>query len=300
MSLKNIIYIDYEKVYSFSAQLFEGLVHTATEQQEITIQDSETILVKEKTAHGIEGERKSLSTILNPHDYHYLKFEKELTERNEIFEINDDSIDQKSLLGKSFVKIKAVINLIDYERLKYTTENFHEIGYAINFVHQYGDIQELDILINESQGPTRKKLQETKNEFIRSIKQKSLNEQKEFHGYLSYIFNHAYGDDVEITQKIGNLKVTSFFLKNFFKLPLDMFIKRYSRKTLKEFTIVGMVTQISRDTVVLEEPKEEEEKDSMRKAASNMNDALFDFESTFCEPSINEIFIEPIALYTEV
>ncbi|MEM5589489.1 hypothetical protein AAHB58_16770 [Enterobacter hormaechei] len=46
MSLKNIVYIDYEKVYSLSSQLFEGIVQSAIEQQESTLSNVDALEVK--------------------------------------------------------------------------------------------------------------------------------------------------------------------------------------------------------------------------------------------------------------
>lgn len=297
MSLKNIVYIDYDKVYSLSAQLFEGLVHSATQQNEISLDNSEAIEVKGQAKSTTEADRKSLSTVINPHDYHYLKFEKEIESQGQVLSINDDNVTIADLLNSRFVKIKAKINLIDYSRLKYTTKNFNRIGYAINYVSRNNELSEIDELIKSANGPNRKKLNDARASVIKEITEKSMIQQKEFLGYLSEIFDYAYGDDVEITQKVGSLSVTSFFFKDFFKIPLEMFIKRYSRKTIKEFTIVGTVTQVFRDA---EQNDEDIEEGNMRIAARNMSDALYDVESTFCTPLPGEVFIEPIALYTEV
>lgn len=297
MSLKNIIYIDYDKVYSLSAQLFEGLTFSAMQQNEISLENSEAISVKGENRSSNEGDRKSLSTIINPHDYHYLKFEKEIESRGQILNIDSDKIETNDLINSKFVKIKATINLIDYSRLKFTTKNFNRIGYAINYISRNNDLSNLDELIKTANGPNRKKLTDTRNGIIEEIKEKSMHHQKELFSYLSEVFDYAYGEDVEITQEIGKLSATSFFIKDFFKIPLEMFIKRYSRKTIKEFTIVGTVTQISRQKA---SEGEKIEPGNMRIAARNMSDALYDVEAAFCTPLPGEIFIEPIALYAEV
>lgn len=296
MSLKNIVYIDYDKVYSLSAQLFEGLVHTATQKKEISFQDTETIIVKERTSSDSEEDRNTLSTIINPHDYHYLKFEKEIASQNKILIIDSDEIDQNLLLNSQFVKIKAKINLIDYSKLKFTTKNFTKIGHAINYVHRNEELQALDELLKKTQGVDKRKVQAAKDKVTDEIKESSMYSQKEYLEKLSEVLDFAYGDDVEITQNIGNLSATSFFSKDFFKLPLEMFIKRYSRKTIKEFTIVGTITQIS----IAQHIEEETLPENMRIAARKMSDALYAVESTFCTPLKNEVFVEPIAMYTEI
>ncbi|WP_313679048.1 DUF6414 family protein [Pantoea vagans] len=297
MSLKNIIYIDYDKVYSLSAQLFEGLVHSATQQNEISLDNAEAIEVKGQSKSTGEADKRSLSTVINPHDYHYLKFEKEIESQGQVLSIDTENINISDLLNSRFVKIKAKINLIDYSRLKYTTKNFNRIGYAINYVSHNNDLSNIDELIKSTNGPNRKKLNDARASILKEITEKSMIQQKEFLGYLSEIFDYGYGDDVEITQKVGALSATSFFIKDFFKIPLEMFIKRYSRKTIKEFTIVGTVTQVFREA---EQEDENNEKGNMRIAARTMSDALYDVESTFCTPLPGEIFIEPIALYTDV
>lgn len=298
MSLKNIIYIDYEKVYSLSSQLFEGLVQTATKSNELTFNESEALILKERTSESSGGDKNSLSTVINPHDYNYLRFEKELESKGLLLDVISDKVDISTLLTSRFVRIKASINLIDYSRLKHTTKNFNKIGFAINYVSKHDEMQTIECAIKSSNGAIKKKLNDTKSKLVDEIKEKSMHQQKDYFEYLSQILEYGYGDDVEITQRVGDLSATSFFIKDFFKIPLEMFIKRYSRKTLKEFTIVGMVTQVSReDQNTAGEPMPA---DNLRIAARNMSDALYDLESTFCTPLSDEIFIEPIALYTEI
>ena len=298
MPLKNIVYIDYEKIYSFSAQLFEGLIHSAIEKKEIEFEEVDAVILKEKEKSNTESDKKSLSVMLNPHDYNYIKFEKALYDTGRIFEIDDSEIDLQSLADKSFIKIKGKITLTDYESLKYTTKNFNSIGYAINYISKNDEILSLDEEMKDAQGPKIKNIKIAKEQILNQIKTSAMDNQKEFLKNLNYILDYAYGKEVEISQRLNNKIYTSLFIKDFFKIPIDMFIKRYSRKSTKEFIVVGLITQLPRDKD--EETDNNENTNNMRKAILNMNDALHGIESSFCTPFDNEIFIEPIALYTEL
>ncbi|HEF8891581.1 TPA: hypothetical protein SBP47_005257, partial [Klebsiella pneumoniae] len=103
MSLKNIVYIDYEKVYSLSSQLFEGIVQSAIEQQESTLSNVDALEVKTEKKSSSSSDTSKLSTVVNPHDYHYLKFEKELIRLDLLSSISSDDFSADKIQSGSFI-----------------------------------------------------------------------------------------------------------------------------------------------------------------------------------------------------
>ncbi|MCP2005265.1 UNVERIFIED_ORG: hypothetical protein J2Y78_003805 [Buttiauxella agrestis ATCC 33320] len=301
MQLKNIIYIDYEKVYSLSSQLFEGVVQSSTEQQESSLANADAVEVKTLTKSTQLSDTSKSSTVINPHDYHYLKFERELFKRNLISDISNDSLPfNKNFSSNRFVKIKCAIEINDYNKLKSTTSNFTELGHAIHYVHRNDKIEALDTLINDPKTTANviKTLKSERAKLLKSIESDSGYSRKTFFSQLSTVLEYAYGDEIEISQSISDYKFTSFLIRNFLKISPELLVKLYSRKTSSEFTIVGIVTQSFKfddNSSGSERPLSD-----IRAAAWNMNDALANLESTFCSPMENEFFVEPIALYTEI
>lgn len=298
MPLKNIVYIDYEKVYSLSSQLFEGIVQSAIEQQESTLSNADAIEIKAEKKSSSTSDTSKLSTVVNPHDYHYLKFEKELFRLELINSISSNYFSVDNIKPGSFIKIKANIEINDFNKLKDTAQDFTNLGYAIHYVNKYGEIEQIEKLLSEKNlTPNNKKeLQSIKNDIIKKIEEDSSKDKKKFFDNLTSVLSYAYGDELEIYQTIDNYKFTSFLVRSFLKLSPDMLVKLYSRKTTSPFTIVGIITQSYQDSRV----EVERETIDIRSAAWNMNDALADLESTFCKPREKEYFIEPIALYTEI
>ena len=300
MSLKNIIYIDYEKVYSLSSQLFEGVVQSAVEEQASTLSNSDAVEVKTQTKSSNTSDTNKLSTVINPHDYHYLKFEKELFHRGLIKSISSGDFYPEEIESGQFVKIKCAIEINDYKKLKDTTKNFTDLGYAIHYVHKHDELENIDILISDktAEPNVKKDLKILRDNLLEQIKESAMKNKKAFFDNLSIVLNYAYGDELEISQKINDYKFTSFLIRGFLKLTPEMLVKLYSRKTTREFTIVGIVTQSGKDTI--NNTDSERAMIDIRSAAWNMNDALANIESTFCKPTENEFFIEPIALYSEI
>ena len=298
MSLKNIVYIDYEKVYSLSSQLFEGIVQSAIEQQESTLSNVDALEVKTEKKSSSLSDTSKLSTVVNPHDYHYLKFEKELIRLGLLSSISSDDFSADKIQSGSFIKITANIEIIDFNKLKNTTKDFTTLGYAIHYVNKYEQLEQIENLLLEKNitQNNKKDLMNLKSEILKGIEKDSAKEKKKFFDNLSNVLSYAYGNELEISQIINNYKFTSFLIRNFFKLSPEMLVKLYSRKTKSPFTVVGIITQSHTDQ------KAETERDAIdiRSAAWNMNDAMADLESTFCMPHENEYFIEPIALYTEI
>ncbi|MFP2165967.1 hypothetical protein ACLEYI_13500 [Enterobacter ludwigii] len=300
MALKNIVYIDYEKVYSLSSQLFEGIVQSAVEQQESTLSNVDAIEIQAEKKSSRTSDTSKLSTVVNPHDYHYLKFEKELFRLGLINSISLDDFSIDKVNSGSFIKINCPIEINDFKKLKDTSQNFTELGYAIHYVNKYNDIEQIDVLLSNKNltSNQKKELQDLKSKITQGIESDSGKQKKKFFDNLASVLSYAYGDELEISQKIEQYKFTSFLIRNFLKLSPDMLIKLYSRKTKTPFTIVGIITQS--DQGRSNDNPTEIATDDIRKAAWNMNNALADLESTFCSPHKNEYFIEPIALYTEI
>lgn len=299
MSLKNIIYIDYEKVYSLSSQLFEGITQSALQHKESTLSNSDAIEVKAQHKSSESSDTQKLSTIINPHDYHYLKFEEELYSRGIITDINT-SIPFEKINPSSFVKVKCQVQFNDYEKLKDTSKRFAEISYAINYVHKTEDIDSLAQLLKELKPKSSEYtlIKQKQSELMKELDDLVSDTKKKFFDKLSLVLDYAYGTEIEISQELHNVKFTSFLIREFLKTSPEMFVKRHSRRSASEFSVVGIITRPPKSPEM--DDREERIIDGIRSAAWNMNDALFDLESTFCAPDSNEYFIEPIALYHEL
>ena len=135
-SIKSFVYLDEDKMYSISSQLFEGI--------------TDSIFMASKKSYSENGEQegemssgRKMGVILTKekdttekrflHDYAYNLFEEELIKNNLLYTVdNSDTI--KELSTKTFVKVKGKVYFDDYEVLDKTMQDFNRTGYALGKV----------------------------------------------------------------------------------------------------------------------------------------------------------------------
>jgi len=134
----------------------------------------------------------------------------------------------------------------------------------------------------------------------------------EFIKQLKYVLDFGYQGQFEVKIPFGEegKKVLFSTILNREYLKEDEFelISKYSRKTEKDFTIFGIITQNEKITTQDEIDEEEEESDYensdessvMKEAVLNLVDKLTDVETTFTGRLSYEYIIDPIAVYREI
>ncbi|MDD3819640.1 MAG: hypothetical protein PHG41_07405, partial [Actinomycetota bacterium] len=114
----DFLYLDFERVRSFYAQLFYGITESKTDETtEQKIKDTSGTVGVPKILSGELGKsimysRKTEET-KSMHHQLYLDFEQEILNINKLHILNSISDD----INKPFVKIKGKIQVIDYKEL---------------------------------------------------------------------------------------------------------------------------------------------------------------------------------------
>jgi hypothetical protein len=137
-SIKSFIYLDTDKMYSTSSQLFSGLTdHVTTtsgrssseldEQQGGFATGRKMVDIIEKTEN--HAERRYL------HDYAYTLFETALFDKGKVLEINGENFHKTlSTLANARFKITGRIVFNDSQILENTLRDYNRIGYALGYV----------------------------------------------------------------------------------------------------------------------------------------------------------------------
>lgn len=308
--IKSFIYLDNDKMYSISSQLFEGLTEyilrdnktTATEDDEQKAQPFSGKIMRE-----IFQQEKGSSEKRYLHDYAYNLFEKELIDRNLLCTI-EDCDDLGDMTVKQFVKVHGKAYFNDYRALKETFRQFNEIGAALGYIQCYGPMGEVLKQIDEAAKQTtdRNQIAKIKNKknavdsiFKKYLQEQGLNVNDKFAENLVRIFDYGYKDmfAVHIPYQQSNIVFASILNREFLKENEDSLIAKYSRRTEIEFTIVGLLTQCGGEKATIDSDDPE---GSMKQASLNFTSIISNLEDTFNGRLGNEYIIDPIVIYREI
>lgn len=308
--IKSFIYLDNDKMYSISSQLFEGLTEyilrdnktTSTEDDQQKAQVFSGNLMRE-----ILQQEKGSSEKRFFHDYAYSLFEKELSNRNLLCTI-EDSGELGDMTDKQFVKVRGKAYFNDYRALKETFRQFNEIGSALGYIQCYGPMGEVLKQIDEAAQQTsdrnqKAKINNKKNAvdsiFKNYLREQGLNVNEKFAENLVRIYDFGYKDmfAVHIPYLVSNIVFASILNREFLKEKEDSLIAKYSRRTEIEFTIVGLLTQCGGEKALIDSDDSES---SMKQASLNFTSIISNLEDTFNGRLGNEYIIDPIAIYREI
>lgn len=308
--IKSFIYLDNDKMYSISSQLFEGLTEYILKDDKVTATEDDQ--QKQHTFSGsimreLFQREKGFSEKRFFHDYAYSLFEKELVDRGLLSSI-DDSDDLGDMSSKQFVKVRGKAYFNDYKALKETFRRFNDIGSALGYIQCYGPMGEalksIDEAVRQTNDRNQKAKVAQKKSAVDSIFKNYLQEQGlivsgKFTENLVKIYDYGYKDmfTVHIPYQLSNIVFASILNRDFLKENEDSLIAKYSRRTEIEFTIVGLLTQCGGEKAMIDSDDPE---GSMKQASLNFTSIISNLEDTFSGRLGNEYIIDPIAIYREI
>jgi hypothetical protein len=282
--IKNFIYLDEYKMYSLSSQIFEGI----TEYLVSTTQNEEG---EEDTQRGQIGSGRILADIIKKtnstqekkylHDYSYTIFEQHLIDSDRVININNVNKEGflESITSKSFIKITGKVIFNDIGHMSKVMKDFNILGESLLFSQSLND-------------PSI-----TSKNIKRLAKEQGLNFDKKFLDSLSYLLDFGFGDQLEVQLKYNNHLFSTNLKREYLRENEDLLIKKYARKTEKEFTILGIITQCQNIEV---EENIQNNQEHLKVALMEVVSKFTDMELTFTGKLNNEIMIDPIAIYTEL
>lgn len=313
--VKNIIYLDIDKLYSLSSQIFEGVTEYILNETHIEAEQTEE-------QKGPVGSGRILGDILKHNfkqsemkflsDYSYTLLEKKLIEENLVLNLNDslNKDDFNSLLNvKSFMKVKGKAVFNDISSIKNTLDNFNAIGKALTHVTNFAEISKAKTEIESSNKSIKDRNERSKIKTklstvadINALAKKSgLVYDQKYLDDLSYLLSFGFHDQLEIQIAIENKLISANLKRDCMREENNLVIRKYSRKTEVDFILFGIITQFQNNDITDVENKEESDNhESIKAALMSLVAQLTKVESTFTGRLTNEIIIDPIALYTEL
>ncbi len=304
---KQFLYLDEQKMYSLSSQLFEGIT-------EYILNENESSEREETKQKGPIASGRIMADVINStikstekkflHDHSFILLENELLKGNHILNIDDKTTFVNEDFEKfSFVKVKARAIFNDINKINELFENFNSLGEALTYLNIESEIEKIlqnknNVLEKEQNQFNQeiKKLRKKEN-IIKLAETNNLRRDDDFLKNLSLITNYGFSEDFEIQQKVNNFLFTSTLNRENLRESEKSLIKKYSRQSEKEIVILGIITQTLKENAL--EIKNIEGK-NLKEGLSNIIEHLANIELSLFGKAPNEIIIDPIAVYIEL
>ena len=285
--IKNFIYLDEYKMYSLSSQIFEGIT-------EYLVNTSHSEKGEENTQKGELGSGRILADIIKKtnttqekkylHDYSYTIFEQHLLENERVVDINNIDTENflDSIASKSFIKITGKVIFNDIGHMSKVMKDFNTLGESLLFSQSLND-------------PSIT----TKN-VKKLAKEQGLNVDKKFLDSLSYLLDFGFGNQLEVQLEYNDYLFSTNLKREYLRENENLLIKKYARKTEKEFTILGIITQYQNIETEENTQNIQNTQEHLKVALMEVVSEFTNLELTFTGKLKNEIMIDPIAIYTEL
>lgn len=303
--IKNFIYLDEQKLYSFSSQLFEGVTEYFLNQEGLEHTEQETQKGTIASGRAIADAVKEASTSTTKkflHDYAFNLFEAELINSDLLIDVDSGSHTHSDICNsnKSFIRIRAKGKFVDLKEIQELFKKFNEIGDAIARAQLTANYQELEKLKAENKSSAQaKQLQSDIDKVVRQIKANSeLALPKEVLNSIGTMLEQFGDDIVRFKQNVGDGEYSTCMSPEYFRDSIKSICRKYSRKTAKEFVVLGTISHShgTPDAEINQVPDGATMLSHMVGLAEN----LYELEQVFGSKGENEIIIEPIAVYTEL
>lgn len=309
--IKSIIYLDEPKMYSLSSQFFEGMTEYMFEQKESAKEELEQQKGPVASGKLLADTLKSSQSTLEKrvfHDYAFTVFERKLLEAGNIVDVRQEPSEniRNKIAESSFIRIKAPVNFVDAAKLAYLLKTFNKLGEALAYTTKFSEISAIDSQLEAMKEGLRDKTKiATINNKQKEIKDASkiareigFYQDPTFLEHLIMLTNFGFSNQLEIQQRIDSIIYSSCLKREHLRDTEDLIIRKYSRKTEKELTILGIITQSTKETNRDIPPTPEDP--SMKAVVTNMIEHIAMIESGLSGKLSDEVVIDPIAMYADL
>lgn len=306
--LKSYIYLDEQKMYSLSSQLFEGITQYIMQEEADTVEEEHSQkgeLLSGRLMADMIMQKNAKSEMKYLHDFAFNLFEQELVKRGLLFEVTEQTTIE-DLSDKGFVRVKGKVVFEDYDRMIYTLEHLNELGRAVGEITNPEFNKSLEEAKANNQGNKNKEQRNKANHLIKQanklfneeLKKQGLIVDEGYKDNLVKLLEYGYRNKYEMHLCLNGSEVlyTAVINQDNLKEAEQSIISKYSRLSEKEFAIIGVVTQSGNTKACVPII----EGNGMRDAIVNVIDKMASLEDQFCGRVQKECIIDPIAIYSEI
>ena len=187
-------------------------------------------------------------------------------------------------------------------------EDFNNIGEALACITNYSELEQLRAKINlSSEGRVdRGELNElrAKEKYLSNplaiAKTVGMYQDPKFLKNLSIVTNFGFSDQLEVQQSVNGDIFSSCLKRNYLRESEDLIVRKYSRNTEKKLVVLGVVTQSRQGKESTENDNFDRDSLSMKMAVTNMVNHIGKLEESMIGKSVNEVVIDPVAVYVNI
>ncbi|WP_028304423.1 DUF6414 family protein [Oceanospirillum maris] len=314
--IKSFIYLDNDKMFSLSSQIFEGVTEYVLNEESIGRDDSGTNTKKElggssKVIADVMRESKVSSEKKYLHDYSMTLFEKEMHESGKVLTIDSETDMEEAseiLSDYSFVKIKSKAKFIDFAELYELMKNYRNLAVDIANASHRELIAEKKIEFEKLKNKPKKNSDDKKlisrieKQGVAAIVHESLHGERlseDFLNGLSGMIEFGFDKQLMLTQEISGVKFSTVLNRDCLRETYKSVLSKYARKTGKDVVVFGMVSQglgESQKIKKLDKP----DLSNLRAAVDNFSEHMFNIDCSISGKAESEVVIDPIAIYFEL
>ncbi|EJO9909281.1 MULTISPECIES: hypothetical protein [Vibrio] len=313
--IKNFIYLDEPKLYSFSSQLFEGVTEYVLNEHHVEHTDQHT--QKGKLASGkiiadVIRETSSSTTKKFLHDHSFNLFQKRLEEESKLLDINSLASTEdilSSISDYSFVKIKAQMLVADSQEVLNIYRNFNRIGENIIISQMQTELtileqKHLSSNVKDKDSAVSKEFFKNHN-IEKQALESNLRQPKLFQESLIELLEFGQNGALQFHQLLHDTLFSSYLDRDHLREPLNSIIKKYSRLTQREFVVLGVISHKCSDDPFQEkhplaQVTSSDDVGDMKSKMRAISSSMIGVSKFTYGLEHNEIIIEPVAIYTEL
>lgn len=244
------------------------------------------------------------------HDYLYTLFEKQLRKSGKILSLSAENINEniKQIDNAGFIEVRGKVVFNDINILKSTIENFNKLGTAMAHITNFEAIEainqqlktaEKSIKDRNEKARLRQKVKNLTN-VEKLARDQGLNLEDNYLKNLAFVLNYAFRDQFVVQMSIERYTFSADCKREDLREDEHLLVRKYSRLAEKEFVLVGTITQSSNRSTDHGEGNETYEPRHLKEVIMSLAENLSVMESEFFGKVVDEIIVDPIALYWEI
>lgn len=306
--MRHFIYLDTEKLYSISSQLFNGFTDSVVSEissQECTDEQQKMLWGKGKQLGHLFTEASKSIEKKFLHDQALVSLEDKLLENQDLLELNNsnsESISNETLLSKKFIKLTAKVQISDYLELKSLLQNFNDLGQSITFLSHIEEVmiaKEAQKLIKQTSDRNEKARLQAMIKGSPNMEEIALEEglrlDPDLIKHILNMVSYRYTDEFIFSQNLSNKVFNSIINRKYLREPENL-LKRKYQETHKNLVIIGSVCQLHVDKDVAEI---KDNFDNLKEIVQNLALVKQNLDISIDGLMENEVIIDPIAAYFE-
>lgn len=306
--INSIIYLDEEKMYSLSSQMFEGITEYILKEVNSTTENSEEQKGPIGSGRALADAMKLSERSVEKrflHDHSLSLFEQRLAELDLVAHVGSQtSIGAKAISDSSFIRVNAKASFIDAAKITSTLGTFNQMGEALAHVNKYAEIEAVrkeihalkDSVKDKAKLSQLRQVEKNLSDTAELAKQGGLYQDPKFLKHLALVTEFGFSDQLEVQQRIGDQLFSACLKRKYLRESEDLIIRKYSRRTERNLVVLGVITQ-SQNTAASTETDPTPEVMSMKEAITNLVNHIAAIEGSLSGKAAHEIVIDPIAVY---